>query len=66
MINLSDNAKKCLDGYLRQVRTYLRGCKKVDADEVERNVIEHIESEFEAATAAVSFEELDTVLQRLG
>ena len=66
MINLSDSAKKCLDKYLQQVRNHLRGCKKVDADEVERNVIEHIESEFEAATAAVSFEELDTVLQRLG
>ncbi|MHC4547051.1 MAG: HAAS signaling domain-containing protein [Planctomycetota bacterium] len=66
MINLSDSAKKCLDKYLQQVRAHLRGCKKVDADEVERNVIEHIESEFEAATEAVSFEELDTVLQRLG
>jgi len=66
MINLSDSAKKCLDKYLQQVRTYLRGCKKVDADEVERNIIEHIESEFESAAAAVSFEELDTVLQRLG
>lgn len=66
MINLSDSAKKCLDKYLQQVRNHLRGCKKVDADEVERNVIEHIESEFESATAAISFEELDTVLQRLG
>ena len=66
MINLSDSAKKCLDKYLQQVRTYLRGCKTVDADEVERNVIEHIESEFEGATAAVSFEELDVILQKLG
>ncbi len=66
MINLSDSAKKCLDKYLQHIRTYLRGCKTVDADEVERNVIEHIESEFESATAAVSFEELDSVLQRLG
>ena len=66
MINLSDSAKKCLDKYLQQVRTYLRGCKTVDADEVERNVIEHIESEFEGAAAAVSFEELDAVLQKLG
>ncbi|MHC4756864.1 MAG: HAAS signaling domain-containing protein [Planctomycetota bacterium] len=66
MINLSNSAKKCLDKYLQQVRTYLRGCKTVDADEVERNVIEHIESEFATATAAVSFEELDAVLQRLG
>ena len=66
MINLSDSAKKCQDKYLRQIRTYLRGCKTVDADEVERNVIEHIESEFESATAAVSFEDLNAVLQRLG
>ncbi len=66
MINLSNSAKKCLDKYLQQMRTYLRGCRTVDAGEVERNVIEHIESEFESATAAVSFEELDSVLQRLG
>ena len=66
MINLSNSAKKCLDKYLQHIRTYLRGCKAVDAGEVERNVIEHIESEFESATAAVSFEELDSVLQRLG
>jgi hypothetical protein len=66
MIDLSDSAKKCLDRYLQQIRTYLRGCKTVDTDEIERNVIEHIESEFEGATAAVSFEELDAVLQRLG
>ncbi|MHC4159460.1 MAG: hypothetical protein ACYSSO_10325 [Planctomycetota bacterium] len=66
MINLSNSAKKCLDKYLQQIRTYLRGCKTVDADEVERNVIEHIDSEFESTTAAVSFEELDIVLQRLG
>jgi len=66
MMNLSDSAKKCLDKYLQQVRIYLRGCKTVDSDEVERNVIEHIESEFESAMTAVSFEELDVVLQRLG
>ncbi len=66
MINLSDSAKKCLDKYLQQIRTYLRGCKTVDADEVKRNIIEHIESEFEGTTATVSFEELDAVLQRLG
>ncbi len=66
MVTLSDKAKKCLDKYLRQVRTYLRGCKAVDADDVERSVLEHIEGEFEGATAAVSFEELNATLQRLG
>ena len=66
MINLSDCAKKSLDRYLLQIRTYLRECKTINTDEVERNVLEHIESEFESATAAVSFEELGAVLQRLG
>lgn len=66
MIELSDSAKEHLDKYLQQIRVYLRGCKRVDADEVERNIIEHIESEFEGTTAAVSFEELDAVLKRLG
>jgi hypothetical protein len=66
MVKLSDSAREYLDRYLQQIRTYLRGCKTVDADEVERNVIEHIDSEFEGATAAVSFEQLDAVLKRLG
>lgn len=66
MINLSDNAKKRLGKYVQQIRAYLRGCKTVDANEVERNVMEHIESEFEGATAAVSLQELDAVLNRLG
>lgn len=66
MIKLSNGAREYLDRYLQQIRAYLRGCKTVDADEVERNVIEHIDSEFEGATAAVSFEQLDAVLKRLG
>ena len=66
MIKLSDSAKECLDRYVKQMRAYLWGCKRVDTDEVERNIIEHIESELEGTTAAVSFEELDAVLKRLG
>lgn len=66
MIKLSNGAREYLDRYLQQIRTYLRGCKTVDADDVERNVIEHIDSEFEGATAAVSFEQLDAVLKKLG
>jgi hypothetical protein len=66
MIKLSNGAREYLDRYLQQIRAYLRGCKTVDADDVERNIIEHIDSEFEGATAAVSFEQLDAVLKRLG
>lgn len=66
MIKLSNGARAYLDRYLQQIRAYLRGCKTVDADDVERNIIEHIDSEFEGATAAVSLEQLDAVLKRLG
>jgi hypothetical protein len=66
MIRLSDTAQELLDRYLEHIRACLRGCKTVDADEVERNIIEHIDSELEGATAAVSFEQLDAVLKRLG
>lgn len=66
MINLSDSAKKCLDEYLRKMRTCLRDCVTVDADEVERNVIEHIENELIGVLEPVSLENLDIVLKRLG
>ncbi len=44
MIALSESARKSLDDYLRQARAYLRGARTVDADEVEQNITEHIES----------------------
>ena len=66
MINLTDNAKKHLDNYLQQVRTCLKDCPTVDADEVEQNIKEHIESELQGSTEPVSFDTLDDVLKRLG
>ena len=42
MVELSENARKGLDDYLRQVRTYLRWSKSLDRDEVEQNIAEHI------------------------
>jgi len=66
MIKLSNGAREYLDRYLKQIRACLRGCRTVDANEVERNIMEHVEGEFEGATATVSFEELDAVLKRLG
>ena len=65
-MDLSDDARRCLDRYLKKIRTYLQGCKTVDAEEVERNIVEHIESEFENTTVIISSQELNAVLQKLG
>lgn len=66
MNNLTDNAKRHLDNYLQQVRTCLKDCPAVDADEVEQNIKEHIESELQSSTKPVSFDTLDDILKRLG
>jgi hypothetical protein len=66
MITLSESAKKSLEDYLRQARSYLRGSKSVDADEVEQNITEHIENELEGAAEPVSHDALDAVLKKLG
>lgn len=66
MIELTHNARKSLDDYLRQARAYLRGAKSVDAAEVEQNISEHIQNELEGAAEPVSAEELETVLKKLG
>ena len=66
MITLSENAERSLQAYLRRARTYLRGSKSVDADEVEQNITEHIENELEGAAEPVSRDVLDAVLKRLG
>jgi hypothetical protein len=66
MVNLTDNAKKSLDHYLGQVRTCLRGCKSVDPDEVEQNIMDHIESELSGAAEPVAVGALDPVLAKLG
>lgn len=66
MKKLDENAKGHLDKYLQEVRTCLAGCKSVDADEIERDIIEHIESELESAEEPVGFDEVDAVLKRLG
>jgi hypothetical protein len=66
MITLSESAERSLHDYLRQARAYLRGSKSVDAEEVEQNITEHIESELEGAAEPVSCDVLDAVLKKLG
>ncbi len=66
MVELSENARKGLEDYLRQVRSYLRWSKALDPSEVEQNITEHIERELEGAPEPVSSTALDGVLARLG
>lgn len=66
MVTLSEGAERSLEDYLRQARVYLRGSKSVDADEVEQNVTEHIETELEGVPEPVSRDDLVAVLKKLG
>ncbi len=66
MVELSESAQKGLDGYLRQVRSYLGWSKSLDRDEIEQNISEHIERELEGAPEPVSSSALESVLARLG
>jgi len=66
MSRLTDAAQKRLDEYLQQVRACLQGCETVDADEVQRDITEHIETELTGTAEPVSVNQLDDVLRRLG
>lgn len=66
MVTFSESAQRNLRDYLRQARQCLRGSKSVDADEVEQNITEHIESELEGVSEPVSCDDLNAVLQKLG
>jgi hypothetical protein len=59
-------ANERLERYLRQVRLALRGCRSVSADEVERDIREHVDSELTAEHGTVSVDDLNAVFQRLG
>ena len=66
MIQLDAQAQEHLDGYLSQVRAFLRGCRSIDPSEVDRDVREHIERELQEVPGPISFREMDVVLSRLG
>lgn len=65
-MTLTPDAQFDLDRYLRQVRAALRSHPAVDADDVERDVRSHIESELQEAARPVTASELRAVLERLG
>jgi hypothetical protein len=66
MKNLTDTAQNRLDKYLSQARASLHTCTGVDADEVERDIRAHIETELEGIDEPVSLDNLESVLERLG
>ena len=66
MISLSENAKNRFDDYLKEVRDSLRDCTTVDADEIEQNIIAHIQNELSGAAEPVALDDLDRVLKKLG
>lgn len=66
MIDLTPDAKRRFDEYLQRMRFTLRGSRSIEPDEVEQNVIEHVELALAGAPAPVGPERLDTVLEQLG
>lgn len=66
MIHLTTEAEKVRDKYLEKVRMYIGMSKTADADEVLRDVNEHIDRELQNSAQPVSKEDLTAVLDRLG
>lgn len=66
MITLSLDAQVRLESYLADVKASLGACGSVDADEVVRDLKEHISRELVEEPSPVAVSGLEKVLQRLG
>ena len=66
MIELDAEARRRLDEYLGRVRTALRGCRSVDPADVERDILDHIESDLAEIPSPVGAASLQPVLDKLG
>lgn len=66
MIDLTPEAKRRFDEYLQRMRVSLRGRRAVEPDEVEQNVIEHVEVALAGVPSPVGPDRLGTVLEQLG
>jgi hypothetical protein len=66
MVALSPEAQSHLERYLRQMKTALRGHPSIDADEVERDVLGHIDTELSGQPEPIGASRLLHVLDRLG
>jgi hypothetical protein len=65
MVAFTSDAQAHLDRYLRQMKVALSGNTSVDAQEVERDVLGHIEAEL-PPNEPVTLDRLQSVLKRLG
>ena len=65
-ITMTPTAQRRLDHYLAEVRRFLQGSSSVDSREVERDIIDHIETSFEGRGTPVDTLDLDGVLRDLG
>jgi hypothetical protein len=66
MVTLTRDAQSQLAHYLRQMRSSLRGNPSIDADDVERDVLGHIDAELQGEPEPVDAGLLHSVLERLG
>ena len=66
MIDFTPEARRRFDEYLTRMRISLRGTRSVAPDEVEQNVIEHVEFALDGAPSPVGAERLGSVLEQLG
>src|SRR5262245_268335 len=66
MMALSPEAQSHLDRYIGQIKTALRGHSSIDADEVQRDVLGHIETELAGQPEPIDAGRLLDVLDRLG
>lgn len=65
MIEMTDTARQRLEAYLSRLRAALRGTR-VEPDEMERDVREHVELALAGAEGPVGADHLAQVLERLG
>ena len=65
-VALTPEAQGHLERYLKQIKTALRGNASIDAEEVERDVLGHIDTELAAEPQPVAAGSLLRVLDRLG
>ena len=65
-VALTPDAQSYLERYLRQMKAALRGHPSVDAGEVERDVVGHIDAELAGQPEPIGAQSLREVLERLG
>lgn len=66
MIHFTPDAQRRYDNYLQRMRSTLRGSSSVEPEEIEQNVLEHVELALADAPAPVGIERLGEVLTQLG